>query len=143
MKRIKMIIFNRNIANGEILGTHLMLEDLLLYFNDVDEEIFKEGQPPLAITEIGEQNDDKKSEEDKKPVEEKPLKQDGENQVAFVLPEGVNPSRLSALLPLQNYARTHYFLISWKRLELLKADWARRKMLIESINDSVIYSKFA
>jgi hypothetical protein len=42
-----------------------------------------------------------------------------------------------------NYKRWRHFLITWKRLELLKLDWGRRKLGVESINKSEIFSTFS
>ena len=43
---------------------------------------------------------------------------------------------------IKNYKKWRFFLLTWKRLELLKLDWARRKLGIENINDSETYLKF-
>lgn len=43
---------------------------------------------------------------------------------------------------IQNYAKWHYFLITWKRCELLKLDWGRRKLGVENINTPELYSKY-
>lgn len=44
---------------------------------------------------------------------------------------------------IQNYARWHYFLITWKRCELLKLDWGRRKLGVENINTPDLHAKFS
>lgn len=43
---------------------------------------------------------------------------------------------------LKNYEKWHYFLITWKRCELLKLDWGRRKLGVENINTPELYAKY-
>ncbi len=59
--------------------------------------------------------------------------------------------RLSILLNLDakkqiqlfnNYNKWRFFLLTWKRLELLKLDWARRKLSVEDIKNSEQYQKY-
>ncbi len=52
-----------------------------------------------------------------------------------------NKSRTSALI--MNYKNWCFFLLTWKRLELLKTDWARRKLGVENLNTPEIYAKFS
>ena len=42
-----------------------------------------------------------------------------------------------------NYKRWRYFLITWKRLELLKLDWGRRKLGVENINTPDLFSTYS
>lgn len=43
---------------------------------------------------------------------------------------------------LNNYNRWRHFLLTWKRLELLKIDWGRRKLGVENISNPEIFSRF-
>lgn len=43
---------------------------------------------------------------------------------------------------ITNYQKWRYFLLTWKRLELLKLDWARRKLFMEYINTPELYMQF-
>ena len=43
---------------------------------------------------------------------------------------------------IQNYKEWQFFLITWKRCELLKLDWGRRKVGTEKINTTEIFSRF-
>jgi hypothetical protein len=126
----------RNIANGEILGIHLLLEDILMLFNEADDEIFRESEP-LKVNET--ENDDEELEvEELKDSEKKDIDEDN---IVLVLHESLDPLKQFSL-PLLNYAKIRCFLITWKRLEVLKMDWTRRKMLIENFNDGNLFSKF-
>ena len=42
-----------------------------------------------------------------------------------------------------NYNKWRFFLLTWKRLEMLKIEWTRRKLFFEHINTSDIYAKFS
>jgi len=41
-----------------------------------------------------------------------------------------------------NYSKWHEFLLIWKKLELLKLHWGRRKLAIESINTPDLFGKY-
>lgn len=43
---------------------------------------------------------------------------------------------------LNNYAEWNRFLITWKRLEVLKLDWGRRKLGVEKINKPELFARF-
>lgn len=60
--------------------------------------------------------------------------------------DGSNISHLnkkSGLQLISNYNKWRFFLLTWKRLELLKLEWTRRKLFYENINNAEIYSKFS
>lgn len=44
---------------------------------------------------------------------------------------------------INNYKRWRNFLLIWKRLEILKLDWGRRKLGVEEINSSERYSTYS
>jgi len=56
---------------------------------------------------------------------------------------GSHLNKKSGLQLISNYNKWRFFLLTWKRLELLKLEWTRRKLFFENINTSDIYSKFS
>lgn len=44
--------------------------------------------------------------------------------------------------PVKNYREWQFFLLTWKRCELLKSDWGKRKLGVESINNSDAFARF-
>ena len=126
----------RNIANGEILGIHLLLEDILMLFNDDDEKIFAASEPLKLLEKKEEIEEDYLADEVEKPVE-KPVIE----ETVFVLSESMLNPLNKFSQALINYAKIRNFLITWKRLEVLKLDWIRRKLLIDSFQDAYVFSK--
>ena len=43
---------------------------------------------------------------------------------------------------LVNYNKWHYFLLTWKRLEMIKLEWVRKKLGLEQINTPEIYARY-
>lgn len=51
-------------------------------------------------------------------------------------------SDLSKNTLIGNYLKWRFFLLIWKKLELLKLDWGRRKMSVDNIDTPEIYARF-
>ena len=134
--------YDRNIANGEILGIHLLLEDILMLFNDEDEKIFTASEPLLILSKKEEKEEEIDLLGEKPLVEEQvPPKPVNEDIIVFTLNESISNPLKQFSLALVNYAKIYNFLITWKRLEVLKLDWIRRKTLIDAVNDPNVYAK--
>lgn len=103
----------KHVANGEILGVTLMMEDLLNcttcsnIFKDKNGRSWKEN---FKLDSHSNQSND------------------------------VNDKKKSKLI--QNYKEWKFFLMTWKRCEILKLDWGRRKIGVYNINNTEIFSRF-
>lgn len=102
-------------ANGEILGVSLMMEDLINSLAKNKELIQVKSQTEL------------------KPVSDATQDQDQQQKVS-------NEKEKSPLIV--NYSKWHEFLLIWKKLELLKLHWGRRKLAIENINTPDLFAKY-
>ena len=114
-----------------------------MLFNDEDEKIFTTSEPLLIL-----QKKEEEEEEDEDLLGEKAIKEEAppktvneDDNIVFTLSDStMNPLKQFSLA-LLNYAKIHNFLITWKRLEVLKLDWIRRKTTIITINDPNIFAK--
>ncbi len=138
-------------ANGEILGVTLMMEDLL--------HTAPTGESELTTRAPSEMNFAIESNHSfsQAALAASTSKSNADNQIALKnnqvsteskssLNEGSNGSHLnkkSGIQLISNYNKWRFFLLTWKRLELLKLEWTRRKLFYENINTSDIYSKFS
>lgn len=121
---------NRNVANGEILGVALLMEDLLLAKEkDKTKDLSIQHQDTVVETSTNNSNNAKND------SNRKDSKIDEENGQIEIIKKP--PEKL-----LANYSKWHYFLITWKRLEMLKQQWVRRKLGIEQINTPEIYARY-
>ena len=102
----------KHVANGEILGVSLMMEDLL------------NCSTCSSIFEKHEQNEFDLS---------CSMSCDASKFAKL-------KSKKSKLI--QNYKQWQFFLMTCKRCEILKLDWGRRKVGVENINNTEIYHRF-
>ncbi|XP_062896851.1 uncharacterized protein si:ch73-242m19.1 isoform X1 [Mobula hypostoma] len=114
-----------SIANGELLGVSLLMEDVV-----------QGGSEAFLFPEKGGTTCDEteaKAEENSVIQE----KEDGEQSP-------VNKSLTSSktLEPISMYRVLKSFLILWKQLEVLKDEWGRLKLGVESINTVTLYKQF-
>lgn len=120
----------RNMANGEMLGVMLLMEDLVLgnkNNKNLNEAI--ESKPTSASTSRNSKLSIVAPTAD--------LNQNEEN-------EKTATKSVAKKSPLVlNYKKWRFFLLTWKRLEFLKQDWARRKLGLENINTYEAYSRFS
>jgi hypothetical protein len=123
------------------LGIHLLIEDILMLFNDEDEKIFAASEPLSILSKKEEIEEEIDLLGEKPPKEELPPKPLNEDAVVFTLNESISDPLKQFSLALVNYAKIYNFLITWKRLEVLKLDWIRRKTLIDTVNDPNVYAK--
>lgn len=132
-----MIFFNsknRNVANGEILGVTLMMEDLLN--NAAKNEFDFTDSSNLQSDSIQSFSQSNSSNTNKpQPVINAESSRNSIGSVEITLPK-------RSVSLITNYNRWRHFLLTWKRLELLKLDWGRRKLGVENLNNSEIYSRF-
>jgi hypothetical protein len=123
------------------LGIHLLIEDILMLFNDEDEKIFAASEPLSILSKKEEIEEEIDLLGEKPPKEELPPKPINEDAIVFTLNESISNPLKQFSLALLNYAKIYNFLITWKRLEVLKLDWIRRKTLIDTVNDPNVYAK--
>ncbi|RXM28684.1 Coiled-coil domain-containing protein 162 [Acipenser ruthenus] len=120
---------NRNVANGEILGVSLLMEDVLQSSQDMinfslqgweEDNNSKVTEMQLAISGVAELEDQLS------PVEGK-------------------VSSFQALLQdhIEVYTLLRAFLVLWKQLEVFKAEWGRQRLCVEDINTVSLYKQFS
>uniref|UniRef100_A0A674HYJ5 Coiled-coil domain containing 162 n=2 Tax=Terrapene triunguis TaxID=2587831 RepID=A0A674HYJ5_9SAUR len=112
---------DRRVAHGELVGMQFLMEDILQSSYDDVMEDHAEWQTAVAK---------------KKQV---PL-------TKGMFPSGLEktckaPPRLHD--PVTSRALLRSFLITWKQLEVLKAEWGRLKLKVEDINTVPLYKQFA
>jgi hypothetical protein len=144
----------KNIATGEILGVTLMFEDLLQTF------MVEENRSNLVVedlTAVGSNNNEfmtsstnskTANEMVSEPASSLPLKKGrnrNSNITSLVLYnlKGQLIDEKNCCRTMINYHKWRFFLLTWKRLELLKLVWARRKIGTEQINSAEIFTKFS
>jgi hypothetical protein len=114
---------DKNIANGEILGVTLLMEDLLS--SKAPEELDDDEEEEQAA--VGDANQQAAAAKKKEQAK---------------LAVALNQTASSNLPLMTNYRRWRNFLLIWKRVELLKVDWGRRKLGVEDISTSELYSTY-
>ncbi|XP_077868441.1 uncharacterized protein LOC100372084 [Saccoglossus kowalevskii] len=123
---------DRDIANGEILGVSLLMEDVLQtcqpdeLFNSLEAESDVEDNVDPFKASKAARLDDERSER--------------ESVVSAVMQKTQPVSRTKE--PLVAYGMLKKFLIMWKRLEVFKLDWGKRKLSVEEINTLSLYKQF-
>ncbi|CAH1785032.1 unnamed protein product [Owenia fusiformis] len=129
---------DRHVANGEILGVTLLMEDVL-----------QSGNPDFvamgAVT-----NDNEEDEGGSKTLSpSRPATRLSSRAASSMSLQGekktgpMKPKPLSRLnQPIESYKLLKFFLLLWKRLELFKTHWGCRKLNTEKINNSVSYKAY-
>ncbi len=112
-----------------------------MLFNDEDEKIFAASEPLSILSKKEEIEEEIDLLGEKPPKEELPPKPINEDAIVFTLNESISNPLKQFSLALLNYAKIYNFLITWKRLEVLKLDWIRRKTLIDTVNDPNVCAK--
>lgn len=116
-----------------------MMEDLLLSSNKKDDDsahLSLIAESTHSFTQNGAGNKEAKSKIDAKVNENN--KNDDKIRLSILL----NLDAKKQIQLFNNYNKWRFFLLTWKRLELLKLDWARRKLSVEDINNSELYQKY-
>ncbi len=123
-------------ANGEILGVTLLMEDLLLA-KEVKESTIK-ARESISSGENG--NNQNESTSKLQNPNDQTKRKSSSNQ------EEKDPAKVVLKKPseklLDNYNNWHFFLISWKRLEMVKSEWARRRMGVGSVNNADLFARY-
>nr|KAI8733110.1 hypothetical protein BgiMline_029055 [Biomphalaria glabrata] len=123
----------RHVANGEILGVSLLMEDVLqsgtsgAMFSDTDSKMHS---GPESLNEALETSKRGSVLLDLKDV----------SKALIVTPQQQSLSRLNQ--PLESYRLLHFFLLLWKCLEMVKLDWGRRRFLGRNIDSSETYREY-
>ncbi|XP_072026117.1 uncharacterized protein [Amphiura filiformis] len=134
---------DRHVANGEILGVSLLMEDILqsgyqdlsMVGDDIDSEDGDGKAPTPKMSR-------RQSVVSAKSGASRPtsaVAEDGESSTEVTMKKG--PLSRTAE-PMASYMLLKDFLIIWKQLEMLKTDWATRKLGVEEINTRSLYKKF-
>jgi hypothetical protein len=116
---------HKHVANGEILGVTLMMEDLLAC--GACSHIFNDTKKPAEMISAAAVT----------LVQDSTLSLDGPSSAQPAKSVHRHTSKL-----IQNYRDWQWFLMTWKRCELLKLDWGRRKLGVASINNSEVFGRF-
>ncbi|XP_051881404.1 coiled-coil domain-containing protein 162-like [Pristis pectinata] len=116
---------DRSVANGELLGVSLLLEDVA----QSGSEAFLFPEEAGCICDESEA----KAEEDSAIEEKEDGKQSPVNKIV--------PSSKTAE-PISMYRVLKSFLILWKQLEVIKEEWGRLKLGVEHINSVTLYKQF-
>lgn len=159
---------DKTIANGEILGLSLIMEDLLIATGSATEAESSTQLGTISEAHIGSESVVSMSSNAPKNINSGAAISGSHsvganslinmNENASVKHSNSGLSAVSAILnesnalmnqpskkkfnPISNYTKWLDFLVNWKRLELLKLDWGRRKLGVENINTEELYSKF-
>ncbi|KAH3820990.1 hypothetical protein DPMN_122743, partial [Dreissena polymorpha] len=124
---------DRHVANGEILGVTLLMEDVLQTgFQDISlltEHSATSGEPDKL-------KERKVRSASVRTIDVKKLPHSASKQATA----SVSLSRTQE--PLKSYKLLKFFLMLWKCLELLKADWGRRRLGVQAIESMSMYRNF-
>ncbi|XP_033105563.1 uncharacterized protein LOC117107864 [Anneissia japonica] len=137
---------DRHVSNGEILGVSLLMEDVL-----------QSGQEDISMLADDSDSDDNNITTPKKAPRSRPRSAistksetsrpasargaDIEEEVEKE--KAVSKKALSRTTePMEAYALLRNFLLLWKRLEVFKDEWGKRKLEVESIGKAQVYKKF-
>ncbi|GCB76151.1 hypothetical protein scyTo_0018304 [Scyliorhinus torazame] len=109
---------DRNVANAELLGVSLLMEDVM-----------QSGNEAFLFTEKDEESCDESL---TKAEQEVAVEKEDEEQssVGNIAPSMKTKEPISAYMALKS------FLILWKQLEVFKEEWGRLKLNVEQINSS-------
>ncbi|XP_055490902.1 coiled-coil domain-containing protein 162-like [Leucoraja erinacea] len=115
----------RIVANGELAGVSLLMEDV----------VQSVSQAPMFPEEDGAAEDmlEAKTEEDSAIEEETDGTQTPANKIT-------SPSK--AADPIWMYKVLKSFLIVWKQLEVFKEEWGKLKLGVEQVNSAALYKQF-
>ncbi|KAF6040245.1 CCDC162P [Bugula neritina] len=113
---------DRHVANGEILGVSLLLEDILQSGNQ-DSSTF------VALVSNSENEDTKSKKSNSRPASSYSMVSAGRSS------HKSKPSSISRTKqPIEAYELLKHFLILWKSTEVLKLDWSLRKLQVNKID---------
>ncbi|XP_038656938.1 coiled-coil domain-containing protein 162-like [Scyliorhinus canicula] len=115
---------DRNVANAELLGVSLLMEDVM-----------QNGNEASLFTEKDEESCDESATKAEQEVAVE--KEDGEqSSVGNIAPPMKTKDPISAYMALKS------FLILWKQLEVFKEEWGRLKLNVEQFNSVTLYKQF-
>ncbi|XP_041457909.1 uncharacterized protein LOC121410103 isoform X2 [Lytechinus variegatus] len=136
---------DRHVANGEILGVSLLMEDVLL-----------SGQQDIVMSPDDSDSEDiaiQSSKTPSRPRSAASTRSSSHSRPAsarsgsvireskqVVSTTGKALSRTKE--PVKAYSLLKDFLLLWKRLEVFKVEWGQRKLAIEEVNTPALYRKF-
>ncbi|XP_071476027.1 uncharacterized protein [Diadema antillarum] len=130
---------DRHVANGEILGVSLLMEDVLL-----------SGQQDIVMAPDDEEDGNEDAASGKassRPRSAASGKSSSHSRPASASDVSIQETKEGKALsrtkePVKAYSLLKDFLLLWKRLEVFKVEWGRRKLAIEDVNTPALYKKF-
>lgn len=125
---------DRPVVHGELLALNLTLEEVLRQ-GDIPESIAGDTVRFIDATDYSDVMLLGKRMTDRKSPASRPLMKMTDQQVE-------NVSLNTILHPLESYKLMTRFLILWKRVEVLKYDWGRRRLAVEDIDTYAKYKNF-
>ncbi|XP_077981616.1 uncharacterized protein LOC144436648 [Glandiceps talaboti] len=121
---------DRHVANGEILGVSLLMEDVL-----------QTCQPDELYNMDCESDDESSTDKgNAKTKTEEKIPEERESIHSFAVVERKPISRSKE--PIVAFGLLKKFLILWKVLEVFKKDWAKRKLGAEEISTPTLYKQY-
>lgn len=125
---------DRPVVHGELLALNLTLEDVLRH-GEISESTSGDAIRFIDATDYNDVMLLGKRMYDRKIPASRPMIKGSEQQT--------DTARLNTIeMPLESYKLMTRFLILWKRLEVLKYDWGRRKLGVERIDSYSTYKTF-
>lgn len=116
---------DRHVANGEILGVTLLMEDVL-----------QTGYQDIVLT--GDQEDQESVKGSRGPSRAA-SRLDVHTPALSIAKLNVPASLSRTQEPVESYKLLKFFLILWKWLEYVKTDWAKRKFQKEEIDNTMLH----
>ncbi|XP_076468617.1 uncharacterized protein LOC143299362 isoform X2 [Babylonia areolata] len=123
---------DRHVANGEILGVTLLMEDVL-QMGYQGARIYSDSKDISQSTSRAESRSSHIA------CGATPDLKDAAKALSNLNLRGLQRSQQ----PLEAYRLLKFFLLLWKCLELLKTDWGCRRLSVEAIASNTVYREFA
>ncbi|ELT87775.1 hypothetical protein CAPTEDRAFT_135567 [Capitella teleta] len=122
---------DRHVANGEILGVSLLMEDVLLNG--------KEDQALYLACDADEEVSVKSSSRSRSEMPK--MEKQGKGSKAVLMPI-LFFCFSRTMEPMEAYSLMKSFLLLWKRVEVLKNNWGKSKLIVQSIDTPKLYKSF-
>ncbi|KAL8592207.1 hypothetical protein ACOMHN_030882 [Nucella lapillus] len=122
---------DRHVANGEILGVTLLMEDVL-------QMGYHGAQIHSDSKDISQATSRAESRSSHAASTSTPDLKDAAKALSTLTQRGLQRSHH----PLESYRLLKFFLLLWKCLELVKSDWGCRRLAVEAIASNSVYREF-
>ncbi|XP_059153793.1 uncharacterized protein LOC131939486 [Physella acuta] len=125
---------DRQVANGEILGVTLLMEDVLQTGNSGVSLLDNDSKSHSQV--------ESRNESVESTIRRESVLSDLRDASKVLVAAQQHQSLSRVTQPLESYRLLHFFLRLWKCLEMLKLDWGRRKLMVERIDTSQLHKEF-